>query len=289
MLGTTAFVESLGGDLCFLSSFLHLPREFRPMQRPSHFNHRHSSGYRGRGGPRRPHNPNGGRRDYNHRPAVDPFAENLSFSNFEFNVDKRVGACGGGVRELNALLRESKRKQRAYQAVAGTAEGEDWRNQQLIQTAIRRAAGEKIKDDPKRLTKTLAKRRNKKRVSAKRWAKRNEALKASVDTAVENRLAGKKEKKVNPNNAKAEARSEARRVKNAKKAATVKAKDRLRNGPGPGGKGKGGKGGAAKGRGKGKPTGGGRGKGGKPAGKGKAMGGRGKGKGGKASGGSRKK
>ncbi|KEG06116.1 secreted protein [Trypanosoma grayi] len=112
---------------------------------------------------------------------------NLSFGNFEFEDMKRLGKRGGGVRELASLLRHAQRQRTAHSALLSTEEGIEQRNAELLGTAMQRAAGMKVKDDPKRLAKALAKRRNKKRSSAKKWAGRLQKLQQSVDSVVEDR------------------------------------------------------------------------------------------------------
>nr|CCC95196.1 conserved hypothetical protein [Trypanosoma congolense IL3000] len=117
--------------------------------------------------------------------AMKTIPLNLSFGNFEFNESKRFGQRGGGMRELSAALRKAQQRAAIHSQMLQRKGGLEERNADLLGTAIRRAAGERVKDDPKRLAKALAKRRSKKRSSAKKWAGRLEQIKKSVDNVVE--------------------------------------------------------------------------------------------------------
>eukprot|EP00796_Vickermania_ingenoplastis_P007459 gene7459-5255_t len=116
----------------------------------------------------------------------------LSFGAFDFQEYHNVGQRGGGVRELSSLLRAARKQHSEKEGQLRSREGVQHRQQDLLQTAMKRALGEKIKDDPARLSKALAKRRSKKRQSAKKWAKRIEALHHSVEKAVEDTRQGKR-------------------------------------------------------------------------------------------------
>lgn len=123
----------------------------------------------------------------------------LSFGAFEFHEMRNLGQRGGGVRELSQCLRSAREQKRRQEQLMQTNDGAEMRQKDLLQRAARRAVGEKMKDDPARISKALAKRRSKKRQSAKKWAKRIEALQHSVDHCVEerenNKYKGKKGKK----------------------------------------------------------------------------------------------
>lgn len=119
----------------------------------------------------------------------------LSFGNFDFQEFHRIGQRGGGVRELHSLLRAARGKKH-YQdgELLKSRRGAEERKGSLLHTAVLRASGTKVKDDPVKLSRALAKRRQKKRQSAKRWAKRVEALEKSVDSCVKDFREGKKKK-----------------------------------------------------------------------------------------------
>jgi hypothetical protein len=72
------------------------------------------------------------------------------------------------------LLKEAE----ANQARAET--DEEFRKKMLLENALKRAKGEKVKDDPKLLKKTLKKEMAKKKKSAKEWAKRKKDLKKEM-------------------------------------------------------------------------------------------------------------
>jgi hypothetical protein len=111
----------------------------------------------------------------------------LSFGNFEFQEMKSLGKRGGGVRELSSLLRQARRKASTHAEMLHTREGAEMRSNELLSAAMQRAAGLKVKDDAQRITKALAKRRSKKRQSAKKWAKRIKGLEDSVENVVKDR------------------------------------------------------------------------------------------------------
>ncbi|CBH17538.1 Surfeit locus protein 6, putative [Trypanosoma equiperdum] len=120
---------------------------------------------------------------------------NLSFGNFDFDETKRLGQRGGGVRELAKSLRRAQRQAAAHSQMLKNRGGLEQRNAELLGTAMRRAAGERVKDDPKRLAKALAKRRSKKRTSARKWAGRLEQIQQSVDNVVEDRATTRAKKR----------------------------------------------------------------------------------------------
>lgn len=109
----------------------------------------------------------------------------LSFGAFEFQEFHTLGQRGGGVRELSQCLRSAQQKKRQQEEMLQTRDGIQQRREDLLRRATLRAVGEKVKDDPSKLSKALAKRRSRKRQSAKKWAKRLEALQHSVEHCVE--------------------------------------------------------------------------------------------------------
>lgn len=78
-----------------------------------------------------------------------------------------------------------------YDEQLSSRDGIAVRANDLLSKATKRAQGEKIKDDPVRLAKALAKRKSKKRQSAKKWASRLEALHKSVENVVADRQKNK--------------------------------------------------------------------------------------------------
>lgn len=109
----------------------------------------------------------------------------ISFGSFDFQEFHNAGQRGGGVRELSKCLRTARHKKRLQEEQLQSREGIQQRREDLLIRAARRAVGERIKDDPSKISKALAKRRNRKRQSAKRWEKRVQALQHSVDHCVE--------------------------------------------------------------------------------------------------------
>lgn len=171
----------------------------------------------------------------------------LSFNNFDFQEMKSIGKKGGGVRELYANLKKARQMQTRHTGMLQSSDGAEERRQQMLSTALDRAAGKKIKDDPKRIAKALAKRRNKKRQSAKKWAQRKRNLQESVDNYVDERRAQKQ---------RTIASKEAKKNKKAEKRGTSSGGKGGKGKPGAGAKGarkdsKGGKGGKKSGGGKG--------------------------------------
>ncbi|KAH9597105.1 Ribosomal RNA-processing protein 14/surfeit locus protein 6 [Trypanosoma melophagium] len=185
-------------------------------------------GFRGRGNDRRPYRGSTvsatSSSTCTATSSNDDIPINLSFGNFEFEDMKRLGRRGGGVREIAALLRHAQRQSAAHSHMLRSREGLEQRNADLLDTAMRRAAGVKVKDDPKRLAKALAKRRNKKRSSAKKWAERLQKLQKSVDNVVEDR-----------STARQAAKAQRKAKKNKKKQNSHKSVDKRSGGGGGGG------------------------------------------------------
>lgn len=102
-----------------------------------------------------------------------------------------MGQRGGGVRELSTLLRAARQEKVEREKQLSSRDGVAVRANDLLSRATKRAQGEKIKDDPVRLAKALAKRKSKKRQSAKKWASRIEALHKSVENVVADRQKNK--------------------------------------------------------------------------------------------------
>lgn len=160
---------------------------------------------RGIAHPRRPRPPHRVRASSSSSPPPPPATTEeaipiaLSFGAFEFHEMRNLGQRGGGVRELSQCLRSAREQKRRQELLMQTNDGAEQRQKDLLQRAARRAVGEKMKDDPARISKALAKRRSQKRQSAKKWAKRIEALQHSVDHCVEerenNKYKGKKGRK----------------------------------------------------------------------------------------------
>lgn len=115
--------------------------------------------------------------------AEEAIPVNVSFGNFDFHEFHNAQQRGGGVRELSSLLRASRRQKRLDEDRLTTRGGAAERRGDLLKTAMMRLRGEKVKDDPSKLSKALAKRRQRKRQSAKKWAKRIDALHQSVEMA----------------------------------------------------------------------------------------------------------
>lgn len=214
-----------------------------------------------------------GKGNYN-RQRSQQQPESLSFGNFEFQEEKRVlTGKGGGVRELHTLLAKAKRQQTRARNDLGAAVSHQ---KELFDAALVRSTGKRIKDDPVRLQKALAKRRNKKRKSAKQWAERRQQLEASVEDAVQTAREGKSVKDLlNSDNRKRRLKhEEAKKAAKKSERGSGKSSGKKDFGKKGAGKAKGSKRGGAGGRGRG---GGGRGGGGRGGAK-KGGGGKGAGK-----------
>ena len=146
------------------------------------------------------------------KPAEDV---SLSFGNFDFQEMHSLGKRGGGVREIAALLRHARRREKHHAELLSHGSGVAIRNDELIATALQRAAGQKVRDDPHRLVRALAKRRNKKRRSAKKWAERLQHLHESAENVVQERASNKQH---------AQARRSAKQSEKVRKRESVKGK-----------------------------------------------------------------
>ena len=107
---------------------------------------------------------------------------NLSFSPFEFRETVNYGSKrGSGMRELYAQLGRARREKVALDRALDSTDGADERRGVLMDKALRRLGGERLRDDPTRLSRRLSRKRSKKRKSARDWARRLSDLQQSVD------------------------------------------------------------------------------------------------------------
>lgn len=70
------------------------------------------------------------------------------------------------------MIAEAEKKQNQIKRLSQTPEGQEMIKTQNWDNAMKKASGEKIKDDPKLLKKTLKRQENKKKKSAKEWKHR---------------------------------------------------------------------------------------------------------------------
>ena len=122
--------------------------------------------------------------------------------------------------DLQSLLQRAKENKEKLQQLQGTKEGDELKQQHDWDAAMRRAQGEKVRDDPKLLKKSLKRRQRAKKKSAQAWAEREKAVeeqrKGRQDKREQNlqqRATQKKEKRLKQKGVavpKAKAKSEAR-------------------------------------------------------------------------------
>lgn len=126
----------------------------------------------------------------------------------------RIEVGGGGDKEKGAhkktkaqLLREAEEKQQRIKELASTEEGKEVVRQEAWRSALARAKGEKVLDDPKLLRKSLKKEHKQRVKSAKAWQERSqqqqEAQKAKQNRRQEN-LQSRRQTKLDNKKAKRE-------------------------------------------------------------------------------------
>ena len=104
----------------------------------------------------------------------------LSFNRFEFGQSAKVG---GKRKNYQALLGRAEAKQKRLQDLAGLDQekGGEVVEREKWSKAVRMARGEKMKDDPKLLHKTMKRLEKKRQSHSKKWSERVKAEKQRVD------------------------------------------------------------------------------------------------------------
>eukprot|EP01130_Rhizamoeba_saxonica_P001972 TRINITY_DN11791_c0_g1_i1.p1 TRINITY_DN11791_c0_g1~~TRINITY_DN11791_c0_g1_i1.p1 ORF type:complete len:340 (-),score=103.90 TRINITY_DN11791_c0_g1_i1:104-1123(-) len=108
--------------------------------------------------------------------------ENIEFGTFDYSSGKPVPTYLAQKKKqpnTKILLQRAEARQRKLQELEGTEEGKKLEENQAWDSMIKRARGEKVKDDVKKLKKTIKRKEQKKARSKKKWEERIATQKAA--------------------------------------------------------------------------------------------------------------
>ncbi|XP_012540627.2 surfeit locus protein 6 homolog [Monomorium pharaonis] len=128
----------------------------------------------------------------------------MVFSKFDFSeigVKKKLPKSQNDPKKILQQLQQKKEKLKQLEDLGDKEKAEDIREKDAWKSALAKASGEKIKDDPELLKRTIKRNEQKKKYSAKKWNSRIENVQKSVQERQEKRreniMKKKKEKKQN--------------------------------------------------------------------------------------------
>ncbi|XP_043238636.1 surfeit locus protein 6 homolog isoform X2 [Amphibalanus amphitrite] len=113
----------------------------------------------------------------------------LVFSKFDFASAESPEKPKAKKASLKAELHKAREKQQKKQKGSGEAEKEAW------ETAMKKATGEKIRDDPKLIKKTMRRQQQKKKQSKKKWDERVQNEKKKKEERQNKRLGNIQERR----------------------------------------------------------------------------------------------
>lgn len=145
----------------------------------------------------------------------EPVEGDFQFGTFDLKGDKAVPQYLVKKKKLkdHVLLKKLEKEKELLEKLKGTPEGEEKIKQIELKRAFQKAQGEKVKDDPKRLKKTMKVTKKKKQKSAEEWAKRKEIQRKEM----EERQQKRKQNIRDHLNAKKERRMASRKRKDTKR------------------------------------------------------------------------
>ncbi|XP_077272693.1 surfeit locus protein 6 [Temnothorax americanus] len=128
----------------------------------------------------------------------------MVFSKFDFSeigVKKKLPKSQNDPKKMLQQLQQKKEKLKQLEELGDKEKAEDIREKDAWKSALAKASGEKIKDDPELLKRTIKRNEQKKKHSAKKWNSRIENVQKSMQERQEKRreniMKKKKEKKQN--------------------------------------------------------------------------------------------
>lgn len=128
----------------------------------------------------------------------------MVFSKFDFSeigTKKKPPRNEKDPRKILQQLQEKKEKIKELEHIGDKEKAVEMKEKEAWKSALARASGEKVKDDPALLKKTIKKKEQLKRRSGKKWEARlqgvQKAMKERQDKRQENILKRKKDKKLN--------------------------------------------------------------------------------------------
>ncbi|XP_011170985.1 surfeit locus protein 6 homolog [Solenopsis invicta] len=128
----------------------------------------------------------------------------MVFSKFDFSeigIKKKLPKSQNDPKRMLQQLQHKKEKLKQLEISGDKEKAEDIREKEAWKSALAKATGEKIKDDPELLKRTIKRNEQKKKHSAKKWNSRIENVQKSMQERQEKRreniMKKKKEKKQN--------------------------------------------------------------------------------------------
>jgi len=118
--------------------------------------------------------------------------EDIEFGTFDFSSEVPIPTYLSHKKkgkEKKILLEKTMEKQRLLEELKDTEEGKNMKKEVAWDTMMKRAVGEKVKDDPKKLKKSLKRVEHKKVKSKKEWDNRLKQQKKKQNQAVKRREA----------------------------------------------------------------------------------------------------
>lgn len=128
----------------------------------------------------------------------------MVFSKFDFSeigVKKKLPKSQNDPKKMLQQLQQKKEKLKQLEDLGDKEQAEHIREKDAWKSALAKASGEKIKDDPELLKRTIKRNEQKKKHSSKKWNSRIESVQKSIQERQEKRreniMKRKKEKKQN--------------------------------------------------------------------------------------------
>ncbi|KAL7300814.1 hypothetical protein TKK_0006379 [Trichogramma kaykai] len=128
---------------------------------------------------------------------------NMVFSKFdfqEFGSEKKSNKGEKDPKKILKKIEETKNKVKELEKAGEIGKAQEIKEKMAWQSALAKASGEKVKDDPELLKKTIKRKEHQKKSSAKKWEARKEAVERGIqqrqDTRKENIMKRKKDVKM---------------------------------------------------------------------------------------------
>lgn len=128
----------------------------------------------------------------------------MVFSKFDFSeigIKKKLPKNQNDPKKILQQLQQKKEKLKQLENVGDKEKAEDIKEKEAWQSALAKASGEKVKDNPELLKRTIKRKEQKKKHSANKWNSRMEKVQKSIHDRQEKRqqniMKRKKEKKSN--------------------------------------------------------------------------------------------
>lgn len=121
---------------------------------------------------------------------ADPSTADIQFGTFDWSTGKPVPTYLAQQRKRpsnHVLLKKAEAEKKKMDELAGTEEGEAMREDKAWDAIMKRAAGEKVKDKPELLKKSIKRRETQKKKSAAKWKERTDQVSKQQQEKVKKR------------------------------------------------------------------------------------------------------